>query len=317
MRGRRNQPGRDGGPSFNDIQPDPSFIGGVAVAPFVRLPDPNSMFTARAARLRSLAVDHPMAAYLGFLAAIVDAQAAAVASLPAPAPVPAAEIALRLEHAMPAITIDQVRGNADFATTLTWLLDHIVLADAPGAAREAGDAVRAMDAAARFALAADILVGAYPADRIAESLFVAAALQVHLSRLATQLDAAAVEPPAAGICPVCGGAPVSSLVVGWTQASKARYCACSLCGSLWNHVRVRCTACGSTEGMAYYTIEDGSKTVGIETCTRCRSYIKHMQQHEDAWIDPVADDVASYALDLMAQNDDFRRASLNPLFLTG
>ena len=33
--------------------------------------------------------------------------------------------------------------------------------------------------------------------------------------------------------------------------------------------------------------------------------------------DPGADDVASYALDLMAQNDDFRRASLNPLFLTG
>jgi FdhE protein len=116
---------------------------------------------------------------------------------------------------------------------------------------------------------------------------------------------------------VCGGAPVSSLVVGWTAAAKARYCACSLCGTLWNHVRIRCTACGSTDGVAYYAIENGLKTVGVETCAACRSYIKHMQQHEDAALDPVADDVASYALDLLAREQDFRRAGVNPLFLTG
>ena len=119
------------------------------------------------------------------------------------------------------------------------------------------------------------------------------------------------------MCPACGGAPVSSVVVGWTQASKARYCACSLCGTLWNHVRIKCTACGSTDGIAYYTIEDGSKTVGVETCTACRSYIKHMQQHEDAGLDPVAADVAPYALDLLARQQDFRRSGINPLFLTG
>ncbi len=31
----------------------------------------------------------------------------------------------------------------------------------------------------------------------------------------------------------------------------------------------------------------------------------------------MADDVASYALDLLAREQDFRRSSLNPLFLTG
>ncbi len=289
----------------------------MAEAPFVRLPDPATLFAARRQRLLELANDHQLAEYLRFLAAVVHAQAGAVAAIPAPAPVPPADAALRAEHAMPPISVDQVRGNADLAATLNWLLDHVDLSGAPEAARDAAEAVRGMAEAERFALAADILEGTYPLDRVAASLFVAAALQVHLTRLATQVDARSVKPPVEGVCPVCGGAPVSSMVVGWTQASKARYCACSLCGTLWNHVRIKCTACGSTDGIAYYTIEDGPKTIGVETCTICRSYIKHMQQHEDTRMDPVADDVASYALDLLAREQEFRRASLNPLFLTG
>ena len=218
---------------------------------------------------------------------------------------------------MPPLGSSVLRGNADFAVLLAWLLDHMDIVEAPEPAQAAAAAVRAMPDEERTALAAGIMEGAYPLDRVAETLFIAAALQVHLARLAAQLDGAAVHPSADGVCPACGGVPVSSLVVGWTQASKARYCACSLCGTLWNHVRIKCTACGSTDGIAYYTIEDQPKTVGVETCKACRSYIKHMQQHEDGQLDPVADDIASYALDLLARGDDFRRSSINPLFLTG
>ena len=315
-RERRGQPGSDPGASFNDIQPDPSRIGGVAEVPFVRLPDPAVLFARRATRLRDLAAGHTMADYLVFLAAVVDAQAAVVAGLPAPAPVPAEQRALRAQHAMPPLSDDQVRGSTDLLAAIGHLLTNVELGTAPVAAQAAAEAVRAMTDTEQLALASDIFGGAFPFDRVAESLFVAAALQVHLARLAAQLDATAVTPPAAGICPVCGGAPVSSLVVGWTQASKARYCACSLCGTLWNHVRIKCTACGATEGIAYFTIEDAPKTIGVETCGTCRSYIKHMQQHEDTKLDPVADDIASYALDLLATNDEYRRSSINPLFLT-
>jgi FdhE protein len=320
-RGRRGLPPKsfdgDDGFSFNDIKPDPSRVGGVAEAPFVRLPDPATLFAQRARRLNDVAKDHTLAAYLDFLADVARAQAGCVAALPPPAPVPAGQIALRIEHGFPPVSRDQIQGNADFAATLDWLLDHVALDYAPGPARAAVASLRGMAASERFALAADILEGAYDIDRVAESLFLAAALQVHLARLAAQLDAASVKPPAEGVCPVCGGAPVSSVVVGWTQASKARYCACSLCGTLWNHVRIKCTACGATQGIVYHTIEDGPKTIGIETCSTCRSYIKHMQQHEDTKLDPVADDVASYALDLLARGEDYRRSSLNPLFLTG
>ena len=315
-RNRRGIPGTDPGASFNDIQPDPSRIGGVAEAPFVRLPNPATLFAERAKRLGTLAEGHTMADYLRFLARVVGAQASAVTGLAAPSPVPAPQLAQRAEHAMPPLSEDQVRGNADLRATIAHTLAGIDLGDAPEAAQAAADAVRAMTDDERLTLAADVFAGSFPLDRVAESLFVAAALQVHLARLAAQLDAKDVTPAAEGICPVCGGAPVSSMVVGWTQASKARYCACSLCGTLWNHVRIKCTACGSTEGIAYYTIEDGPKTIGVEACETCRSYIKHMQQHDDPKIDPVADDVASYALDLLATNDDYRRSSINPLFLT-
>ena len=312
----RNRRGQTPGADFNEVQPDPSRVGGVAEAPFVRLPNPSTLFTARAQRLRALADGHPLAAYLQFLACVVDAQAGAVAALPVPPLLATPQLALAAEHAMPPLSA-QALGDTGLSAVLVWMLDHIDLAAAPDAARDAATAVRAMPQAEWLALAADIMQGAYPLDRVAESLFVAAALQVHLTRLAAQLDKTAVQPVEDAVCPVCGGIPVSSLVVGWTQASKARYCACSLCNTLWNHVRIKCTACGSTDGIAYYTIEDGPKTLGVETCTACRSYIKHMQQHEDTQLDPLADDVASYALDLLARDQDFRRSSLNPLFLTG
>jgi FdhE protein len=306
-----------GSAAFHDINPDPSRIGGVAEAPFVRLPDPGTLFAARAQRLRDLADGHMLASYLRFLAAVVSAQAATVAALPPPPRTALAPDAPPTEPGFPPLAAGRLRGDADFDATLAWLLDHLSLDDAPVPAQQALAAVRAMPIAVRADLAADLLAGTYPPDRLGEALFVAAAVQVHLARLAAGLDAAAVTPARDAVCPVCGAAPVSSVVVGWTQASKARYCACSLCGTLWNHVRIKCTACGSTAGITYYTIEDHPATIGVETCTACRAYIKHMQQHEDVALDPIADDIASYALDLLAAEREFHRAGINPLFLTG
>jgi FdhE protein len=289
----------------------------VAETPFVRLPDPATLFFQRAQRLTSLAKDHTLAAYLEFMSKVTSTQAACVSALPLPVPVSAEQVTLRREHGFPPISRANVHNNADFAETLAWLLDNLSVHEAPDAARGAIELLKHASGAERFDLAADILEGAYAADRIAECIFVASALQVHLSRLACQHDSAAVTQVEEGICPVCGGAPVSSLVVGWTQASKARYCACSLCGTLWNYVRIKCTACTETRGIVYHTIDGGEKTIGVETCSVCRSYIKHMQQHEDPQLDPIADDVASYALDLLAREQDFHRSSVNPLFLMG
>src|SRR5271166_1901726 len=63
------------------IEPDPSMIGGVPKAPFVRLPDPPALFSRRAARLNALTGKATMAPYLEFLAGICDAQGAVLPGL--------------------------------------------------------------------------------------------------------------------------------------------------------------------------------------------------------------------------------------------
>ncbi len=325
--GKRGLPPKsEGRGDFSAVQPDPSQVGGVAEAPFLRLPDPTTLFTDRAARFDELAADHPLGAYLGFLATIVRAQAACVAALPAPAPVPADSVSLRTGQGLPPIACDQIAGNADFAATLEWLLQTLDLTAAPEQARATLAGLRAMAPADRVLLAADIIEGSYAAELVAESLFLAAALQVHLARLAITIDATAITPPAGSTCPVCGGAPVASLVVGWSPANKARYCACGLCGTLWNYVRIKCTVCAETQGIKYFTLADSDApasdapdepaTIGVETCGACASYIKHMQQHADERMDPFADDIASFALDLLAREQSFRRGGINPLFLS-
>ena len=53
---------------------DPIPIGEVAKPPFVQLPDPLTLFSRRAQRLRSLAERHELRAYLTFIADLSDIQ---------------------------------------------------------------------------------------------------------------------------------------------------------------------------------------------------------------------------------------------------
>lgn len=52
------------------LRPDLTMIGDVAEPPFIRLPDPESLFTNRAERCRTVAESHQLGAYLCFFAAI-------------------------------------------------------------------------------------------------------------------------------------------------------------------------------------------------------------------------------------------------------
>lgn len=295
-----------------ELKPDPDRIGISGAVPFARLPDPARLFSDRAARLRSLAPDHPLGGYLDFLAHIAEAQAGVQAAMTVAVP---ADTALRAEHGMPPLSAALLRDDPAFLEGLDRLLASVDLSATPEATRLARDALRAASPEDRLDLAAQVFEGAFPLERMGECVFAAAALQVYLSVQAARLDLASLKPVADGVCPCCGGAPVASLIVAWTPADKARYCACSLCGTLWNHVRIRCTACGSGEGISYYGLDEVSKDVQVETCTACNSYLKHLHQHRDPALDPVADDVASYGLDLKIAEEGFRRAGLNPLFI--
>jgi len=284
---------------------------------FVRLPEPGTLFAARAARLAALAEGHPLGPYLAFLSRLASVQHDAQAALPAVPPLPETRLAQRLQRAMPPLSGDVLREDGGFAATLDWVGRHAALTDAPAEAEEARARLLAMPGAERLALADSVFEAAYPAERLGECLYVAAALQVHLARHAARLEASRLRPVGNGVCPACGRAPVASLVVDWAGANRARYCCCSLCGTMWNYVRIKCTFCGGTKGIAYYGIEEGAGEVAAETCEACGTYAKHLHQHKNPQLEAFADDIASFGLGVLVREKGFRRGVLNPLMVVG
>ncbi|MDQ2080695.1 formate dehydrogenase accessory protein FdhE [Xanthobacteraceae bacterium Astr-EGSB] len=294
---------------------DPIPIGSISQAPFVRLPDPGTLFASRAKRLRALAPGHGLGAYLSFLADLSEVQHAIQDGLPAvELPTPDALVRAH-EHAMPPIDRGRFTGDAAYDATWTRLLAAAEDIAMPEAARAALTRVREADAARQAGMVADVLADAVAVEAMAEHVFTAAALQVHFARLAAGLDAARLVAVGDGVCPCCGGPPVSSVVVGWIGAHGARFCACSLCGTLWNMVRITCTVCGSNKSIAYQEVEGSGGTVKAETCDACHAYVKVMHQTKDPSLDPVADDIASLALDLLVREAGYRRGAVNPFLL--
>ncbi len=294
---------------------DPIPIGKIAEPPFVRLPDPTTLFDARAGRFRVLSEGHPLAPYLRLLASLSDVQHQLQDGLAEPE-MPAADARERArEFGMP--PLDRSRFAADTALDVTFdrLLALTSGIDMPEPARAALRRTIDADRATRSAMALAVLADSIPVEALADHLFVAAALQVHFARQAARLDARDLAPVGDGACAACGAPPVSSLVVGWPGAENTRFCACSLCSTLWHSVRVKCTLCGSTQGITYRQVEGGDGLVRAETCDTCRGYVKILQQQQDPALDPIADDVASLALDLLVRERGYRRGAVNPFML--
>jgi FdhE protein len=295
---------------------DPIPIGEVSAPPFARGPDPLTLFAQRAARLRQLAVGHDLGGYLSFVADLCDIQHAIQDGLPAVEPPAADAIARAREFGMPPLDRARFTADATFDATFDRLCAAARSIALPPAAEAALARLAAADPAARNRMIADVLADAIPIEALAEHVFVATALQVHFARLAATLDATKLVAVGDGACPACGGPPVASMVVGWRGAHGARFCACALCATQWNYVRIKCTVCGSTKSIGYQEIEGGPGTVKAETCGECGSYLKILHQHKDPALEPMADDIASLGLDLLVREGGLRRGGFNP-FLIG
>jgi FdhE protein len=292
------------------------MIGGVPKAPFVRLPDPAILFPRRAARLKTLAANTNMAPYLEFLSAICDAQSAILAFLAAPA-LPAPEVVARArQFDMPPIDHAAFKPDAIMHETCRRLFEELEKTKKPEAAENALVRMRQLDDPSLDRLIAAVLADSIPADALAEHIYAAAAVQVHFARLSSRLNGGALVPVGVGVCPVCGGRPVSSLIVGWYGAEGARYASCTLCATLWNEVRVKCLVCGSTKGIGFQEIDGQDGAVKAETCDECGSYVKVFYQHKNVQLEPVADDVGSLALDQLLRDSAYSRAGINP-YLAG
>jgi FdhE protein len=293
------------------LQHDPIPIGEIAKPPFAKLPNPAAMFARRAERLKSLAAAHELDSYLVFLADLSEAQHRIQDGLPNP---DANAAARARQFGMP--PLDRPRfTRAAFDAAWECFVAFTDGISMPESARLAVLRVKACYPAAEAAMIGAVLADAIPVEALAEHVFVAAMLQVHFARLAAQLDVEALVPIGEGADPACGAPPVASIVVGWNGAFATRFCACSLCGTLWNRPRVRCTLCGATQGIAYQEIAGGPAIVKAETCEFCRGYVKILHQHSESSLDPVADDVTALALDMLLRDSEYRRGTVNPFLL--
>jgi FdhE protein len=294
---------------------DPIPIGEIAAPPFVRLPDPPTLFATRSLRFRTLAETHQLGPYLLFLAALSECQHRIQKDLPEP-DLPTADARARArEHAMPPLDRNRFTADAAFNATMDRLLPLAASIGMPDTAREALERVRGADATAGDAMVRAVLGDAIPVETLADHVYVAAALQVHFARLAARLDANALVPVGNGVCPACGGAPVASAIVGWQGAHGTRFCTCALCATQWHVVRIKCVLCDSTAGIAYQELEGGPDTVKAETCESCHGYVKILHQHKNPQLEPVADDIATLGLDLLLREGGYRRGAVNPFLL--
>lgn len=284
---------------------------------------PTDLFARRAARFDQLAAGHALGDWLRFLGTLSRAQHAALQALPA-LPLPdATALALAREHRMPPLPAQSWPRDPAWHVALRSIAAAVAPA-APDAARTGLDRLAALPAARLEELADRVLHTEFYGDDAALLPYVGAALQVLWTGLAQELGAGITALDVPGVCPCCGFLPVASIVKSVGQVENAvanlRYLHCALCNTEWNLVRVKCAACDATGGVSYRQLEGAGlaqpEAVKAETCDSCKSYLKIVYT-EKGGIDPVADDLATLALDILVDEAGYARAGPNLLLVPG
>lgn len=289
--------------------------------PRVLVPAPATIFAARARRFEFLAENHSLGDWLRFLAALTRAQheaLQAIGSLPLP---DAAALELARSHAMPPLPAQHWPRDPAWRQTLRSIVAALRSGTPPAAVAVACARLEAADDAQIDALAERVLRTELYGDDAALLPYVAAALQAYWTALAAQLGSttiAALDVP--GVCPCCGSLPVASVVHTSPDTGNLRYLHCSLCNTEWNLVRVKCAACDSTAKISYRHLEGSdlknAEAMRAETCDDCKSYLKILYLDKAPEGDPVADDLATLALDMLVDEAGYSRAGPNLLFVS-
>lgn len=285
--------------------------------PRLRLPVRASVFADRAARLRQLAPGNPAEAYLRLMATLADAQQQALSASAVPE-VPASRVSVALAHSMPPLLLSGWQREPVWRDVLKALLAH--MAQAQGVPAQALQVCAQLqrqldgDPQAPEQMADALLAGRIDGTDGATAPFVMAALQVYWTNLACTLGENQL-PSASpfGVCPGCGSLPVASIVRVGGREDGCRYLCCPLCAIEWHLVRVTCSHCEETKGLFYHAVEDGPEGIKAESCDSCHGYRKIFYQEKQLGVDPVADDLASLALDMLMGEAGYARASGNPL----
>jgi FdhE protein len=279
--------------------------GELGEVPYLR-PHPGAapLFARRAARFGALAPGHAAGDYLALLARLAAAQRAVAERLRLPPAPPPAAGALPLGLAAPPPAWREALGL---------LLTGLDVVAAPPPVGAALERLGRLSPADLDGLAERLLAGrAGPLD-VAVGPFAGAALQVAFTGLAAGISPAAVARVGEG-CPICGSSPTVGVVLG---DDKLRYLVCGLCATWWHHTRAQCVLCRSSAAVSYLALEGAPGPARAEACDGCQAFLKLLYVEQGPQLEPLADDVATLALDLMVGERGYRRLGRNPYLVTG
>ena len=215
-------------------------------APPLLFSNPKNLYQRRAARLRELAQDHPLADYLLFAAAIADAQLALLEDMPIPQD-PRLQALSAEQLANKPLDVKNWQRDPIWRKLLTALLEKLK----PSANDQILTTIEWLEKAADSELeelADNVLAQEFATISSDKAVFVWAALSLYWLQLVQQIPHNAKQESTENLhcCPVCNTAPTASLVHFGSQQGL-RYLHCALCESEWNMVRSQCSNCGQNK----------------------------------------------------------------------
>lgn len=113
-----------------------------------------------------------------------------------------------------------------------------------------------------------------------------------------------------GHCPLCGSLPYISLL---RDKEGKRYGVCSFCGFEHRLRRIACAYCDEADQnkLKLFRVAE-YPGVRVDVCDTCTMYIKTLDHRElDNDTLPALDDMASVALDVLAQQQGYKRPTLS------
>jgi len=274
--------------------------GELGDVPYLR-PHPGAgpVFARRAARFEALAPGHSAGEYLALLARLAAAQRLVAERLQLPAPSPPVTGDLPLDSARP--------PPSAWREALRLLLGELSSVTVPAPARAALERAGRLSVHDLDGLAERLLAGRLTRLDLPLAPFAGAALQVVFTGLAAGLPGAAIARVEEG-CPVCGASPVAGVVLG---DDKLRYLVCGLCATWWHHTRVQCVLCRSGASLSYLTVDGDAGPAQAETCDACQAYLKLLYLERGPLLEPLADDLATLALDVLVGERGYQRLGQN------
>ena len=120
-------------------------------------------------------------------------------------------------------------------------------------------------------------------------------------------------PPRPGRCPCCGEAPAVAVLRDDREAEAIRRSlVCSLCATEWEHLRVSCPACGEEDPakLPRFTAT-ALPWIRVDACDTCGAYLKAVDLSKEPEADPIVDELAAAALDVVARERGYVKIAPN------